>query len=245
MFLDAPRGLRNPDRVAERVSMLGDDNVRELSEWAASLAERRDSLVPWFDPAEAGTKAKVLLLMEAPGPMTNPAGTRVGSGFISVDNDDSTAENLWKARGEAGLLDGALLWNIVPWYLGPASRKPSVSELREGGEALRDLLLLLPELHTIVTLGRFAQRGWRDFVRPGHTSGWRTIETWHPSPLSMAQAGHREELTGALMRASRDWRSPAKPGYLQNFEKDASGHTLACWYPDSAGDRIDVHPRWW
>lgn len=246
MFLDAPRGLRNPDLVAERVSMLGAENIRELTAWASDLSSHRDSLVPWFDPAEAGTNARVLLLMEAPGPMTNPAGTRVGSGFISVDNDDSTAENLWKARLEAGLLDGALLWNIVPWFLGPASRKPSISELREGGNALRDLLLLLPELHTVVTLGRFAQRGWRSFVLPGHSSEWRTIETWHPSPLSMAQAGHREELTSALRRARHDWRAtPRENPIALRYDVDAAGSPTAAWYSDDAGDRIDAHPRWW
>lgn len=246
MFLDAPRGLRDPDRVSERVAMLGESGFREMTRWTKSLAERRESIVPSLDPAEAGSNARVLLLMEAPGPMTNPDGARIGSGFISVDNDDSTAENLWKARAAAGLHDGALLWNIVPWYLGPASRKPSASELREGGDDLRELLTHLPELHTVVTLGRFAQRGWREYARPGSSIGVRTIQTWHPSPLSMNQANHRMALTAALRRASLDWRTTAhQDSFELQFDLDRGGNTVSAWYVDRAGDRIDVHPRWW
>jgi uracil-DNA glycosylase len=221
-------------------------SVQPLREWAATLAHERNALVPQFDPSEAGTMATVLILFEAPGPMTNADGLRPGSGFISVDNNDATAENLWRARTDARLIEGVLCWNIVPWYLGVASRKPTTAELKEGGAALQSLLALLPDLHTVVASGRYAQRGWREFARPGSSIAVRTIETWHPSPLSMNQPGHRDDLTAALKRAREDWRAVPHEGSIDlTIDRDKAGCPIAGWYLDEARDRIDAHPRWW
>lgn len=179
------------------------DSVQLLRDWAASFERRVDGrIVPHFDPAEAGVDARVLFVLEAPGPMTN-ALTRSGSGFISVDNDDPTAANLWKARDAAGLHDGFLVWNIVPWYLGPASVKPKAGEIAEGAEALREVMSLLPLLEFVVLSGRYAQRGWRTFVDPAGSSHVRVVHTWHPGPQAMAQVGKRDEL-GADLRAVVD-----------------------------------------
>jgi len=99
-----------------------------LEAWVEQLIASRASAglnaeIPTFDPAEAGTEARVLLLIEAPGPMTNSLNANPGSGLISSDNNDATAENLWRARQAAGLIDRTLLWNVVPWYLGPAEMR--------------------------------------------------------------------------------------------------------------------------
>lgn len=40
--------------------------------------------------------------------MTNADGQRPGSGFISVDHNDATAESLWLTRTEVDLVDGVL-----------------------------------------------------------------------------------------------------------------------------------------
>src|SRR5690606_27244368 len=146
---------------------------------------------PAVDPADAGTQAQVLLLMEAPGPMTNARNARPGSGFISSDNDDATAKTLWLARKASGLVDNVLLWNVVPWYLGPASKKPKVQDHHDGSASLRELVAMLPDLHTVVTLGLFARRGWARFGRPDIGISVRTIDTWHPSAQSMIQPGKR------------------------------------------------------
>lgn len=205
MFLDAPRGFRDPGFVAARLEMLESvDRVQPLREWAADLAARRDALVPWIDPAEAGADTRVLLVFEAPGPMTNSGNQRPGSGFISVDNNDQTAENTWRARSEAGLDDGVLCWNIVPWYLGPASRKPTSAEVSDGAEELLSLMTLLPLLDTIVLAGRYAQAGWnRHLARTLRRPAVRVIETWHPSPLALNQPGKRAEYVAALARATQ------------------------------------------
>lgn len=202
VFLETPRGLADPDRLAQRKTMLETTpSVAPLREWADDLAERRKVTVPLFDPAEAGTDARVLVLLEAPGPMTNPDGARPGSGFISVDNDDQTAENCWRARDAVGLDSGVLHWNIVPWYLGSAATKPTATELAQGAMELRRLLPLLPDLRAVVLAGRHAQTGWAKHVAPFTESHLAVIETWHPSPLSLNRPGRRDEFQRALQRA--------------------------------------------
>ena len=135
--------------------------------------------------------------------MTNAGNKRPGSGFISVDNDDQTAENCWQAREAAGLVDGVLHWNIVPWYLGVASRKPTGAELKDGATELLGLMRLLPQLDTVVLSGRYAQTGWRRHLASSlHRSAVRVIETWHPSPLALNQSGKRAEFVAALRLAA-------------------------------------------
>lgn len=185
-----------------------DPTVQPLRQWAADFAAararsvNRPVLVPHFDPAEAGVDAKVLVLLEAPGPMTNAGNARPGSGFISIDNDDVTAENCWKLRDQIGLDRGVLHWNIVPWYLGAASRKPNAAELRAGAAALIDLLQLLPQLSVVVACGLYAQDGWRRHVAPS-VQHLEVLNTWHPSPLSLKQPGKRDGLRTAFAEAAR------------------------------------------
>jgi hypothetical protein len=65
------------------------------------------------------------------------------------------------ARDAAGLHDGVLHWNIVPWYLGTAARKPTVAERQDGAVALRELMTLFPSLEVVVLSGLHAQQGWK------------------------------------------------------------------------------------
>lgn len=215
MFLDGPRGFRDPTRVEERRQLL------ETAPGAQPLRTYRDELVarrvaktgepvyvPDFDPVDAVETTRILFVLEAPGPMTNASTKRPGSGFISVDNNDATAANVWAARDEAGLHTGCLSWNIVPWYLGEASTKPNTEDLREGALELARLVASLPNLQVVVLQGAFAQRGWLSHTskaldRPLHVAG-----TWHPSPLALTSPARRHEfadtLTWAASKAQRD-----------------------------------------
>lgn len=170
--------------------------ARRLAGAPAGLA------LPGFDPAEAGVAAQVLVLLEAPGPMshTENGRRRPGTGFISVDNPDQSAANCWTVRRAAGLSEAVTLhWNIVPWYLGPASTKPTASELAEGAAALRTLLPLLPDLRVVVLAGRYAQKGWDRHAAA--TADVDVLRVPHPSPLAMTRAGRREELQAGMHRA--------------------------------------------
>lgn len=78
-------------------------------------------MVPDFDPLDGGIAAEVLFLMEKPGPRTDNTGAKghAGSGFISRDNDDPTAEAILRFMEEAGIArKRSILWNTVPWWNG-------------------------------------------------------------------------------------------------------------------------------
>lgn len=160
---------------------------------------RRGRIAPAFDPTDAGTEARVLFVLEAPGPRAN---AEKGSGFLSADNNDQTAANFWAVRKDSGLVGGCLHANIVPWYLGAASVKPTPLELADGAVQLRYLINLLPKLDTVVLCGDYAREGWRRYVAglfdgPGPV----VIETHHPSPQSLNFGTRRSEFTAALARA--------------------------------------------
>lgn len=141
-------------------------HVAELNrlavQWRASVPERR---VPWFDPDDAGTRARVLVLMEAPGPRTLRDSD---GGFCSEDNDDATAETFAQARRQSGLPRTEYVkWNIVPWplYASDGSwRAPGTADLAEGRLALAQLVSALPELSLVITMGHCALTGYMRYA---------------------------------------------------------------------------------
>lgn len=139
--------------------------------------------VPDFDPMDGGESAKALFLFEKPGPMTSVdrGGVRIGSGFISRDNDDPTAEITFRFMQEAGL-DRSIttVWNMVPWWNG--TRVITAGELRAGMGALDRLLNLLPDLRVVVLVGRKAGRA-RSHIEK---RGLPVLESVHPSPIVRA-----------------------------------------------------------
>ncbi|WP_459643400.1 uracil-DNA glycosylase [Kineococcus sp. NUM-3379] len=164
-------------------------------------ARRPGAICPDFDPAEAGVNARALFVLEAPGPMAHADHTarKPGTGFISVDNPDRTAQTMWEASRNAKLTRHEIAhWNIVPWYLGPASKKPTVAELRDGVAALHSLLPLLPQLEVIILCGRIAERGWDRYMVP--LPRVHVVRVPHPSPLAMAQPGKRQALENGFVR---------------------------------------------
>jgi hypothetical protein len=113
--------------------------------------------VPYFDPLDGGTSARALFLFEKPGPMTRyeNLGTHPGSGFISRNNDDSTAEATFQFMVEAGIDRGlTALWNVIPAWNG--TRKVTSREVKDGIQSLLRLLPLFSELRAIVLVGKKA-----------------------------------------------------------------------------------------
>lgn len=128
--------------------------------------------VPWFDPDDGGTGARVLVLMEAPGPGTVRPG---GSGFCSEDNPDGTARTFAALRAGAGLeRRDYVRWNIVPWAVHDATGSwsaPAATDLEDARPALSSLLHALGDLELVVVLGQRALAGWTRHAtlgRPAH-----------------------------------------------------------------------------
>lgn len=156
---DHPRSLRDAAARSRRRAMLAAPHMRPLARYADTLRATPGVGVPDFDPLDGGTEAGILFLFEKPGPMTagDRDGARAGSGFISRNNDDATAEATWRFMREAGIpRRDTVTWNVIPWWNGTIAVTPD--ELRGGVASLRDLLALLPRLRVVVLVGRKAAR---------------------------------------------------------------------------------------
>ena len=177
MIPNGPKGLRDSAERERRLARLREPHIAPLTAYVTRLRALRGGgeSVPWFDPAGGGVHARVLLLLESPGPMATSQALenkkRRGSGFISPDNDDESAKNAYEARDAGGLRpDELVCWNVVPWYLGDGNVKaPRTAEIEEALPFLSELLELLPRLEVVVTMGRKAQRGWSLYVKRWET----------------------------------------------------------------------------
>lgn len=195
VFPSTPRAHRNPVVVARKMALLKAPHLAKLTEFAQRIATERKADVPLFDPASGGVDAKVLLLLESPGPASS------GSGINSPDNDDPTAANVFAAMAEAGLSRRvSLSWNVVPWYL--ANREPSPADLRAAVPYLVELLRMLTSLKAVVVLGRPAGTGW---TLSGRGHKLKVFNAPHPSPLSINRdrAGRWPQLVDACREAAK------------------------------------------
>ncbi len=179
---DEPRASRTATVLAERLTHLDDPIVASLNHWVRQLRTRlgSDAIVPWFDPADGGSEARVLWLLEAPGPKATTK--RGGSGIISCDNNDGAAENTWRTRTEAGVgRHHVVHWNVIPYYLGTSTkiRAWTPGDVANAGPMLAELVSLLPELRSVILGGGAAQSGWRDHKPPGTST--REFPCPHPS----------------------------------------------------------------
>jgi hypothetical protein len=150
---EAPRSLRDPEAREARRRLLTEPHVRPLTQYVEGLRARSPAEFPDFDPLDGGVEARLLFLMEKPGPMTSAERDgRQGSGFISRDNDDPTAQAIFTFMREAGIpRRETVLWNLIPGWNG--ERRVTGQEKKEGvREALR-LVRLLPNLKAVVLVG--------------------------------------------------------------------------------------------
>src|SRR5688572_18636479 len=112
----SPRSLRDPLARAKRTAALREPHIAPLTDYVLSLRARDDRDYPFFDPSDGGVYASMLFLFEKPGPMTVEKGRpgRAGSGFISRDNDDQTAEATFRFMLESGVdRRSTVIWNTV------------------------------------------------------------------------------------------------------------------------------------
>jgi hypothetical protein len=180
-----PRTLREPAQQERRRALLTQPHVAPLTAYASRLRRRSGSEVPDFDPLDGGINARLLFLFEKPGPMTSAENTRRGSGFISRDNDDPTAEATGSFMRTAGIPRAAtVLWNAIPWWNGTIAI--TAEERREGLAEIEVLLELLPGVRGVVLVGRKAE-----LAEPVLLSkGLRVFRSAHPS--ARVRAAFRE-----------------------------------------------------
>jgi len=138
--------LGDPAERERRRALLVLPHAAPLAAYAAGL-RRPGVQVPDFDPLDGGTAARVLFVLEKPGPGIHPGG------YVSRDNDTPTAAAIRSFVRQAGLpRRETALWNLVPWWNGTTA--VTAAERAAGVQALAGLLALLPGLDTAVLVGR-------------------------------------------------------------------------------------------
>ena len=155
-------------------------HMAPINAFVAAISEPDpEGFVPRIAPHHGGTDARVLSVLRDPGPATQVG---VGSGFLSIENDDPTAERQAVLFAEHGIRDRDVLpWNAYPWYINAA---PDAAQGRVGARALVELVALLPDLEVVLLQGRDAERIWRYAVELDDTlaDGIRfpVVATIHP-----------------------------------------------------------------
>lgn len=173
-----PRALRDPDEQGRRRALLSSaPHIAPLTSYVENLRRLPNCQVPDFDPCDGGVNATILFLFEKPGPMTDASnGKGRGSGFISRDNDDPSAEATGRFMVQAGIpRDAVVLWNTIPWWDGVI--KFTSAHRRQGVGEIPVLLKLLPRLRTVMLVGRQAQAA-EPMIR---ACGLAAFHSAHPS----------------------------------------------------------------
>ncbi|WEF23781.1 uracil-DNA glycosylase [Paracoccus sp. S3-43] len=169
-----PRALKNADAIKMRHALRADPHIAPLASYVDALRAENRGYVPDFDPMDGGIDAEILFLFEKPGPKTDPANG--GSGFISRDNDDPSAEATYRFTELAQVPRRAsVIWNTIPWWNG--TTKVSPLECSEGMLRLSELLRMLPYLRSVVLVGNNAKKA-RSVVE---STGVQVFESAHPS----------------------------------------------------------------
>lgn len=180
----APKSLADPDALAARRALIAAPHIAPIRALAARISAERGAPVPVPDPLDGGVGARMLLLLETPGPAV------LRTGFVTRDSANGTAANLFRFLAAAGL-DRAdtLIWNAVPWLIhaaGARNRAPRRAEVAAAGPYLVPLLDLLPRLAVAVLAGRFAAGAAPALAM--HRPGLPLIAIPHPSPTYVCTA---------------------------------------------------------
>lgn len=167
-----PRILANSSEVKKRLhpDQLFAPHVYPLNNLVEKInkSEYGDNTVPWFDPFGAGINAKVLFLLQ------DPSNAALGTGFISPDNPDKTADYTSYFRNKANLLPKELVhWNIIPWEIKNRNLK---TELLKAKPFFIEFLSELKNLQVVVCMGKYAEFGW-NYIYPEKpcSPGWKKM----------------------------------------------------------------------
>lgn len=187
--------LDDSDLIERRRQALAQAHVAPLERWREGLLpDGRPA--PNFDPADGGINARLLLLLETPGP--GPERAR----FVSRDDPSATARNLRRYLDEAGIdRSDLILWNTVPWIMHPPgarNRALRKAEIEQGLATLPGLLALLPRLKVCLLAGRVAAK--TEPLVSAHDPSIEVIPTPHPSPANVCTSPKVDE----RLRASFD-----------------------------------------
>ena len=124
-----------------------DPHVRPINELVDSLRER-ERWMPYIAPDHGGINARVLSVLRDPGKGTHIDG---GSGFLSIENNDETAEAMSVRFAAAGIaISDITPWNSYPWFI---DRAPTGPEVRLGVPPLLAIARMMTNLQVVLLHG--------------------------------------------------------------------------------------------
>ncbi len=195
----APRAranLADPATRAARRALLAAPHAAPLAAYVDALRRATPHHVPDFDPLDGGISARLLFILEKPGPRVVPP---AGSGFVSRDTDDPTARAIDGFMREAGIpRQATLLWNACPWWTGAIATAPA--EFRAGAATLPSLLALLPELAAVVLVGNAACR-YAEPLLPASLPRFRSVHPGGQARAGPASAARWRQIPGIWRQA--------------------------------------------
>lgn len=199
--MDYPKLLGDRRARESRLSQVTEAHVAPLTSFVDALRINigSEAAIPYFDPWDGGIEAEVLFLLEAPGPKA------INSGFVSMNNPDETAKNLFDLIKEARIDRRRMaIWNTVPWYIGIEGkvRPANSTDINQGVESLSELIKLMPKLRAVVLVGAKAQKA-EKHIR-SLEAGLELFSSPHPSPMYV---NRRPENRSTILQSWRTVRT--------------------------------------
>jgi hypothetical protein len=176
-----PRRMADPDFRAMQWQQRYAEHVAPINRLVDELrAEPGRQGAPYVAPMYGGVNARLLSILRDPGPMTQHGR---GSGFLSMENDDATAETINSYFDNAAIsAEDIVPWNAYPWYI---NRKPDTAELSAATEPLARVIALLPRLKVVMLHGGSARDAWKYLLRQHpdivQSRSFHVIATYHRS----------------------------------------------------------------
>jgi hypothetical protein len=179
-----------------REDRLNDPHVRPLMDVVRDL-RARGWKVPNVDPNDGGVDARILVLLETPGPQA------VVSDFVSRDNPDPSAKNIGKVLDAAQFArSDVLLWNVVPYCVSTErqNRNATAAHIREAIPACQAFIERLQKLVAVVFCGRNAQRAQKSLRLPPSVIAFCTF---HPGAQAYNNPRCRADIDETFQTARR------------------------------------------
>ena len=164
-----------------------DRSVRPINEYVDKLRSERRVSIPYVAPTYGGVDARLLTLMQDPGPKTDLANAD-GSGMICLENVDLSAARQKFFLDEAGIrISEIVSWNAYPW---PKPHPQTTRSDREAAEALHGFLMLTPHIQVVILNGTVAKRIWRVLkeIDPARVANISCHPTFHTSERAVNPA---------------------------------------------------------
>ncbi|TFC59568.1 uracil-DNA glycosylase [Cryobacterium sp. TMT2-15-1] len=174
--------MADPAFRDDQMNRIREPQVRSINKLCDQLmVEQPGYSVPYIAPHYGASTAVILALSSNPGPQ---AGGAKGSGMLSRENNDGSAARMGDIYESVGLTDDQIVpWNAYPWHVHETHPNGMPNNLiNDGLDALKRVLDLHPNIHSVVAHGGDAHRSVRRFMsrrRFGDYADARGLKAWN------------------------------------------------------------------